>query len=172
MQAGNYPQLYAQLQADVVRNHLARTQASLVPILAENSWGDLHHVANTTSNALATFAAARPKRFVGSTEGHGTADNDVEGQLRADLRQRWFDRFLKSIHNGVDLEPFAEIAVPPVDPAVNANPQPGAAPLRGSVAAGHAARACVPARRRRARGHAAGRGRRPVPDPAPRAAQL
>lgn len=116
IRTGNYAALMALLAADPVRNHTARLATQPIPLLVENSWGDVNHFANASSDQLARMLPGVPRRFLGSTGVHGTADNDLEHAWRIDLTRRWCDRFLKNIANGADLEP-AEVSIPPLDAA-------------------------------------------------------
>ncbi|MEZ5962488.1 MAG: CocE/NonD family hydrolase C-terminal non-catalytic domain-containing protein [Planctomycetota bacterium] len=111
---GDYAGLQASLAAEPVRNYNARLATQPIPILAENSWGDVNHFANATSDRLLQMLPGVPRRFVGSTGVHGTAGNEIESAWRVDLTRRWCDRFLKGIRNGADAEP-AELAIPPLD---------------------------------------------------------
>jgi hypothetical protein len=116
IRTGNYPALAAILSADPVRNFTARLANQPIPLLVENSLGDVNHFTNSTTDQLARMLPGIPRRFVGSTGIHGTADNNIERAWRVDLTRRFSDRFLKNIRNGADLEP-AELAIPPLDPA-------------------------------------------------------
>jgi len=53
------------------------------------------------------------KRLFLTTGGHSTPFNNIERAVQEDVRGRWFDRFLKGIANGVELEAYAEAAVTP-----------------------------------------------------------
>lgn len=114
IRTGNYAALAAMIAADPVRNHTARLATQPIPLLVENSWGDVNHFTNTSSDQLARMLPGVPRRFLGSTGVHGTIDNDIEHAWRIDLTRRWCDRFLKGIANGADLEP-AELSIPPLD---------------------------------------------------------
>ena len=61
------------------------------------------------------------KRLHLSTGGHETVKTTHERDVQHELRRRWFDRFLKDIQNGVELEPFAEVGVQPSTNADHAN---------------------------------------------------
>ncbi len=122
MLANDYSGLTAALLATPTDNLLPRLQQTDVPLLLSYGFDDGKHFVNVNADAFPTLPIGLPVRYLHSTGGHGSATNDGEDLLRTDFTRRWFDRFLKGVANGVDVEPFAEVAVVPADPASYLDP--------------------------------------------------
>lgn len=107
----DYAGIVAWAQAQLTAQQLTLLGTSTVPIAAMFAWHDIKHMPSASVTALSTLPMA--KRLFLSTGGHSTPFNGIERALQQDLRGRWFDRYLKNVHNGVDLEAYAEVAVTP-----------------------------------------------------------
>jgi len=122
IQQGNHAGLMAMMLGDPTLNLLPLLQQSIVPMLVSYSYDDRLHFVNVNADAMPTLMNGVPRRYVQITGGHQSPDNTIETTLRRDYTRRWTDRFLKGIPNGVDLEPYADIAVLPSDPASYQSP--------------------------------------------------
>ena len=121
--AGDYAQLRADALQSPFQNYLPEMLSNDVPVFAFLGHRDSHHMMWSVTKALPALAQANlPHRVYLSTRGHGIPDNDTEWLLHLDLKRRWWDRFLKGEHNGVEQEPLAEVAVIPANPVEYANP--------------------------------------------------
>jgi predicted acyl esterase len=112
----NFALLRAGLSLTPLPNFLPGMQQSAVPVLAMYSWDDAFHQVTPTVNALPTLRPGVARRLLLSTGIHGGPTNTIETALRIDMARRWFDRFQKNASNGVDLEPYCEAALVPLDP--------------------------------------------------------
>ncbi|MCB9882159.1 MAG: hypothetical protein H6834_10235 [Planctomycetes bacterium] len=109
----DYMNLRTYFEASPTANLLPLLQTTNVPLLLSNAFDDHAHFVDVNTNAIGTLPANLPIRYLQATGGHGTPDNELEAQLRADMLHRWCDRFLKFERNGIDREPLAEVAVIP-----------------------------------------------------------
>ncbi|MEM7200176.1 MAG: CocE/NonD family hydrolase C-terminal non-catalytic domain-containing protein [Planctomycetota bacterium] len=122
MAAGDYAALDAGLRAGVGSGYFPLLQQSDVPMLVSYAFDDAHHFVNDNPDLMRQLKPGVPRRFYLATGGHGSANNNGVGTTRRDVMQRWFDRFLKGIPNGVDLEAAAEVALLPAAPGEYLNP--------------------------------------------------
>ena len=88
-----------------------------VPLFVSYAWDDTKHFANVNADAWGALKQGVPRRFAMLTGGHASQGNNTEVAVRNDMIQRWMDRFAKGYKNGIDKEPFAEIALIPDSPA-------------------------------------------------------
>lgn len=114
--AGDYASVEAQLQVGLRPTIDALFQSSTVPTLMMLAWQDRKHQLNSAVDVFAGLSAARPHRLVLTSGGHGTPRNLHEDEVMKELRRRWFDRFLKGVQNGVELDRYAELGVEPDAP--------------------------------------------------------
>lgn len=122
MRLADYSGLAAMMAGDPTLDLLPRLQQSTVPMLVSYAYDDSKHFVNVNADALPTLMAGVPRRYVQITGGHGSAANNGATTLRRDFTRRWCDCFLKGVHNGVDVEPYAEIALLPSSPAAYLDP--------------------------------------------------
>ncbi len=115
--AGDYAGVRQVHAANRMFNLLPWLQQSDVPMFVSYAYDDNKHFVNVNADALPTLKAGVPRRYYQATGGHGSTANGGVGALRRDYTRRWCDRFLKNIQNGVDQEPYAEIAVIPSAPS-------------------------------------------------------
>jgi hypothetical protein len=101
---------------DPGRIYLSELQQSDVPIFVMNSWDDSNHLVNLNADSFLTLKPGVPRRHFLTTGGHASASNDIEDLLNYESIVRWMERFLKGVPNGIDQEPFAEVAVIPHAP--------------------------------------------------------
>ena len=94
-----------------------------VPLFVSYASDDTKHFVNVNADAWPGLKKGVPRRFALLTGGHGAQNNNVEVAVRRDMIQRWMDRFAKGYQNGIDKEPFAEIALMPDSPADYRNAQ-------------------------------------------------
>jgi hypothetical protein len=111
----NFTLLRAGLTATPLPNFLPGMQQSEVPVLAMYSFDDTFHQVTPTVAALPTLRPGVPRRLLLSTGVHGGPTNTIETAMRIDTVRRWLDRFLKNVNNGVDVEPYCEAALVPLD---------------------------------------------------------
>ena len=97
----------------------AELMNSTVPILGMWAAQDTKIVNNPSLDLFNTLPMT--KRLHLSTGGHSTVKTTHEREVQQEMRRRWFDRFVKGIQNGADLEPFAEIGVQPTSNAAHAD---------------------------------------------------
>lgn len=107
----DYAALTAYLAGNPGTSFLPILRQSDVPLFISYAYDDHNHLPNVNGDAMLTLKPGVPRRYFQTTGGHGTAGNNTEVTLRRDFTKRWFDRFLKGIKNGVDKEPYAEIAM-------------------------------------------------------------
>jgi hypothetical protein len=107
----DYAALTTYLAGNPGTSFLPVLRQSDVPLFISYAYDDHNHIPNVNGDAMLTLKPGVPRRYFQTTGGHGTASNNTEVTLRRDFTQRWFDRFLKGIQNGVDQEPYAEIAM-------------------------------------------------------------
>lgn len=96
-------------------------KTSEVPLFISYAWDDTKHFANVNADAIPQLKRGVPRRLAMLTGGHGSQSNTIEIGLRNDMVERWMDRFAKGEKNGIDREPFAEIAVIPDEPSAYRN---------------------------------------------------
>ncbi|MEE2887788.1 MAG: CocE/NonD family hydrolase C-terminal non-catalytic domain-containing protein [Planctomycetota bacterium] len=113
---GQYANLRKILEQDPVENSFPLLKQSSVPLLVINSWADRNHELNHNADRFSQLKPGVPRRWLLSTNGHGTPSNQTETEFKWDMTVRWCNRFLKSLANSVELEPFAELSVQPADP--------------------------------------------------------
>ena len=123
MRNADYAGLAAMMAADPLTDLMPRLAQSDVPLFVSYAYDDTKHDVNVNADALARLPGGVPRRYLQITGGHASAENSVATQVRRDFTRRWFDRFLKGVPNGVDSEPFAEIAVLPSAPAEYLDPR-------------------------------------------------
>ncbi len=119
--AGDYATVQTLLDSSFNQSVMTEMTTSTVPILAQFAMQDFKITNNATIDALMSLHPG-PKRIFMSTSGHSTVANAMEGSVLQDMRRRWFDRFLKGIPNGADLEPLAEIGMQPESTALHLDP--------------------------------------------------
>ncbi|MBL9079617.1 MAG: hypothetical protein JNL08_19090 [Planctomycetes bacterium] len=101
---------------------LANLATTTVPVLSMFAMQDFKIVNNPSVDAALTRPLGPNRLFLSTGSGHSTVNNTMETAVMHDLRRRWFDRFLKGIANGVDLEPLAEVAMQPTSTALHLDP--------------------------------------------------
>ncbi len=121
LDADDYPGALGWLRAQFSATTYPELQTSTVPLFVTMAWDDQKLHPNPSIDGFNALPAGTPRRFFLSTGGHTSATNLHENRVLADLRRRWFDRFLKGLANGADLETTWETAVQP-DAAVALNP--------------------------------------------------
>lgn len=94
-----------------------------VPVFAHASFDDKKVNPSGVLASWNLLPATTPKRLQLGTSGHDSPQNDQDGDLYTQTRQRWFDRFLKSEMNGVDTEPAIRAAVTPADAPTYTDPK-------------------------------------------------
>ncbi|MEM7201498.1 MAG: CocE/NonD family hydrolase C-terminal non-catalytic domain-containing protein [Planctomycetota bacterium] len=118
--AGDFAGLVTQIDTQFNRDLVGQLGTSGIPILSMVAMQDFK-IFNNPAIDVFLSASAGPRRFFPSTGGHSTVKNGMERAMMQDLRRRWFDHFLKGIQNGVDNEPFAEVAMQPGNTAAHLN---------------------------------------------------
>ncbi|MBL9077865.1 MAG: hypothetical protein JNL08_10200 [Planctomycetes bacterium] len=116
-----FPALHDLLETDYTDDLLTNLGTSTVPVLSMVAMQDTELVTRFGIDALLSLPQG-PKRLFLSTGGHGTVPNAMETAVMHDLRRRWFDRFVKGIPNGIDLEPPVEVAMQPPSTAQHLDP--------------------------------------------------
>jgi hypothetical protein len=111
----DYPGILTLSQASITAQTLGMVGTSTVPLFTMLAWQDFKHQNNRSVDAVAGFT--QPRRLFLTAGGHSTPMNQHERALMQDLRRRWFDRYLKGVANGVELETAVEAAVEPDQPA-------------------------------------------------------
>lgn len=111
----DYAGILGWAQGSLNAQALQNLQTSTVPLFVMLAWQDRKHQPNASTTALA--ALSQPRRLLLGTGGHSTPDSPHEELVENELRRRWFDRYLKGVANGVELSPYAELAVEPDAPA-------------------------------------------------------
>jgi dienelactone hydrolase len=111
----DYAGIVAWAQAQLTAQLPALLATSTVPMAVMLAWHDLKHQPSASATVLGTLPMR--KRLFLTTGGHSTPFNGIERALQQDVRGRWFDRYLKNITNGIELEAYAEVAVTPTGPA-------------------------------------------------------
>ncbi len=119
LQAEDYALLDTLIQEPLNIATLAELYNSTVPVLKMVAAQDFKIVNNPSLDRFPGLPMQ--KRLSISTGGHSTVKNDHERALQQDMRRRWFDRYLKFIPNGVELEPEVELAMQPPSNAVHAD---------------------------------------------------
>lgn len=84
-----------------------------VPVLCHSSYDDKRINPSGVLASWSLIPPGTPKRILFGTGGHGLPNNDLDSQLFASSRLRWFNRFLKDEPNGVELEPAIHMTVTP-----------------------------------------------------------
>lgn len=122
VKAGNYAGLQVLADTPFNQNLLTNLATSTVPVLAMFAMQDFKIVNNSAIDTVLALTLA-PKRIFHSTGGgHSTVNNAMERAFQQDLRRRWFDRFLKGIPNGVELEPLVEVGMQPTSTPLHLDP--------------------------------------------------
>ena len=111
----DWPKIEAYVDANVDSVYSELKQSD-VPLFVSYAWDDSNHFVNVNADAWPGLKKGVPRRFAMLTGGHGSQSNNTEATLRNDMIQRWMDRFAKGYQNGIDKEPFAEIALIPDSP--------------------------------------------------------
>ncbi len=109
--AGDYPGAYLLLQGFFQAQAYPLLQTSIVPICSMLAWQDTKHMPGPAVDAFNGLLAGAPLRQSLTTGGHDTPKNSHERDVLLDQQRRWFDRYLKSVANGADLEAPVEVAV-------------------------------------------------------------
>jgi hypothetical protein len=86
---------------------------STVDVCAVVSYDDRTSTPWRVADMLKTAPPDSNRKVVFHTGDHGTPKNDTATEYRQVLFERWAERFLKGIRNGVDLEPPLRMAVTP-----------------------------------------------------------
>ncbi|MFN0206895.1 MAG: CocE/NonD family hydrolase C-terminal non-catalytic domain-containing protein [Planctomycetota bacterium] len=115
--ANDYLGAYAWLQTQYSYTVLGILQQSTVPMLVAMACQDFKHQTNPSVDAFFTLLAGVPRKLFLTTGGHSSPYNTHEDVVLNDMQRRWFDRFLKGILNGADLEKTVEVAMQPDLPA-------------------------------------------------------
>ncbi|MCU0866581.1 MAG: hypothetical protein MUC36_22580 [Planctomycetes bacterium] len=118
--AGNYAGLQTLLDTPFNQSLLANLATSTVPVFAMFAMQDFKITNNPSIDAFVNLTQG-PKRLYQSTGGHSTVHNGMERAFQQDLRRRWFDRYLKGILNGVELEPMVEVGMQPTSTPLHLN---------------------------------------------------
>lgn len=121
IKVGNYAGLRTLVDTPFNQSLLANLATTQVPVLAMFAMQDFKIVNNSSINAFFSLLPGQ-KRLYHSTGGHSTVDNAMERSFQQDLRRRWFDRYLKGIANGVELEPMVEVGMQPTSTPLHLNP--------------------------------------------------
>lgn len=120
--AGNYAGLQALANTPFNQSLLANLATSTVPVFAMFAMQDFKIVNNPSIDAFLTLTQGPKRMYQSSGGGHSTVPNAMERAFQQDLRRRWFDRYLKGILNGVDLEPLVEVGMQPTSTPLHLNP--------------------------------------------------
>jgi predicted acyl esterase len=86
-------------------------------VLAMTAWDDFWFPAAELVDTLSSLPPSSPAKLYLGTVGHSTPANQTERQLRAEWREKWFDRFLKGDPNGIESGPWITYARTPASPA-------------------------------------------------------
>jgi|GEM_PF-3292714 len=90
-------------------------QESDVPLLLTLAFDDRARHPTLAADLWDVLKPTTPRRLFLATGGHGTPHNFHEENVYDLLHQRWFERFLKGVENGVDQEPPIRSVVTPDD---------------------------------------------------------
>lgn len=85
------------------------------PVYAHASYDDKRVNPSGVVSSWSQVPTATPKRLQLGTSGHDSPENDRDGEVFGENRQKWFNRFLKGIMNGVDQGPAITALVTPDD---------------------------------------------------------
>ncbi|MFN0206518.1 MAG: CocE/NonD family hydrolase C-terminal non-catalytic domain-containing protein [Planctomycetota bacterium] len=116
LNANDYVGALAWLQGQYSSTILTELQTSTVPMHIANACQDAKHLPNSMVDGFNVLPPGTPRRMVLTTGGHASPVNDHEDIVLLDMQRRWFDRFMKGILNGSDLEKTVEVAVQPDTP--------------------------------------------------------
>jgi len=117
-----YFALHAIIDTPYNQSLLTNLATSTVPVLAMVAMQDFKIVNNPSIDAFSSMTLGPKRLFLSTGGGHSTVNNVMESAVEQDLRRRWFDRFVKGIPNGVDLEPQVEVGMQPTSTALHLDP--------------------------------------------------
>ena len=120
--ASDFAGLRTQVDTTYNQDLLTNLATATVPVLSMVAMQDFKILDNPSIDAFLALPQGPKRLFLSTGGGHSTVDNGMERAVMQDLRTRWFDRFLKGIANGVDLEPLAEVGMQPETTALHLNP--------------------------------------------------
>jgi len=120
--ANDFVGLRAQIDTPYNQTLLANLGTSTVPVLSMVAMQDFKIVNNPSVDELLSLPQGPKRLFLSTGSGHSTVNNTMETAVMNDLRRRWFDRYMKGIPNGVDLEPLVEAGMQPTSTALHLNP--------------------------------------------------